>query len=151
MGRTNLELLLFAKRLKLSHFRGVFSIDTLPRKIWSRESGIINLARSTLHGSHWVAYFKRGLYRVYFDSFGVITPQPIQRYLKTRREFEKKIKCIERSTQQIQKFNSELCGEFCLFALYNLSKLKNHSYDRVIELVSDHGYFRRFCDSLNRT
>ncbi len=151
MGRTNLELLFFAKRLKLSHFRGVFSIDTLPRQIWPRESGIVNLARSTLGGSHWVGYFKRGVYRVYFDSFGVITPQPIQRYLKTRREFEKKIKCIERSTGQIQNFNSELCGEFCLCALYNLSKFRNHSYDRVIELVSNNGYFRRFCNSLDRS
>ena len=54
-----------------------------------RECGIESVNTSYQQGSHWVCYFKDGMNRrIYFDSFGQVTPMEIQKYLKTRGEYE---------------------------------------------------------------
>ena len=122
---TNFDLYDYAKKLEIPYFRGVFMRDTLPKQIRQRECGIMNLNTSQQRGSHWVCYYKNDKDRVYFDSFGCITPNELQRYLKTPSEFVNNISCIRRNTEQIQKPNTNICGHLCLIVLKSLSKGEN--------------------------
>ena len=89
-GLTNVELEDYAQKLRINKFRGVFMRDNLPHRPYLQESGIVNLNTSKETRSHWVCYFKddKKNTRIYFDSFGQITPIEVQKYLKTRKEFE---------------------------------------------------------------
>ena len=82
-GLTNIELESYTKKLGINNFRGVFMCDTLPDRPHQQECGIVNLNTSKEPGSHWVCYFKadKKKTRIYFDSFGQITPIEIQKYL----------------------------------------------------------------------
>ena len=53
---SNFELESAAKRLKISSFRGVFLLDTLPKKPNKKECGIVNFDKSGGPGTHWVAW-----------------------------------------------------------------------------------------------
>ena len=80
---TNIELSTYAQELEIPHFRGVFMRDTLPPHPFNIESGIVNLNTFNQSGNHWVCYYRNKTNRIYFDSYGQITPVEIQRYLKT--------------------------------------------------------------------
>lgn len=49
---TDQDLLEVAKQWKIKYFRGVFSRDTLPKKIRVREKGIVNLDDNLGKGTH---------------------------------------------------------------------------------------------------
>ena len=115
---TNIELEYYVKELKIPHFRGVFMRDTLPKQPKKIECGIVNLNTSKEKGSHWTAYFKNQI-RIYFDSYGQITPIEIQNYLKTQEERE--ISVIQRNTDIVQSVGTSICGHLCLFVLKALS------------------------------
>ena len=52
---SNFELEDAAKRLKIPSFRGVFLLDTLPKKPNKKECNIVNFDKSDGPGTHWVA------------------------------------------------------------------------------------------------
>ena len=52
---SNFELEDAVKRLKIPSFRGVFLLDTLPKKTNKKECGIVNFDKSGGPGTHWVA------------------------------------------------------------------------------------------------
>ena len=79
----------------------------------------VNLNTSSEPGRHWVCYFKNGLTRIYFDSYGQITPIEIQNYLKRRKG--RGIGVIQRNTDIVQPVNTNICGHLCLFVLKALS------------------------------
>ena len=56
----NFELEEASKKLKIKCFRGVFLLDTLPRKLNKKECGIVNFDKSGGSGTHWVAWYKNG-------------------------------------------------------------------------------------------
>ena len=116
---TNFDLIEYAQKLEIPKFRGVFMRDTLPKKPRKEECGIVNLNTSAEKGSHWVCYYKKGLDRIYFDSFGQITPIEIQDYLKTGKE--RGIAVIQRNTDIVQPINTNICGHLCLFTLKALT------------------------------
>ena len=132
---TNFDLIEYAKKLKIPRFRGVFMRDTLPGKPHREECGIVNLNTSQEKGSHWVCYYKKGLDRVYFDSFGQITPVEIRDYLKSRKE--RGIGVIQRNTDIVQPFNSTICGHLCLFVLKALTN--GWSFQEVLNHLNN-GY-----------
>ena len=122
---SNLDIVRYVQELKIPHFRGVFMRDTLPTVNPRRkECGIVNLNTSSQPGSHWVCYYKDSNNRIYFDSFGQITPIEIQRYLKTKHEFSKNSPRIKRNTDIVQPENSSICGQLCLYVLKSLSNGK---------------------------
>ena len=86
-GLTNFDILYYIDILKVSNFRGVFMRDQLPKILKPFECGIMNFNTHDQIGSHWVCYVKRGRTRIYFDSFGQITPLEIQKYLKTKSQW----------------------------------------------------------------
>ena len=130
---SNFELLDYAKLLNIPNFRGVFMRDELPNKPWLNESGIVNLNTSLEPGSHWVAYYKNGKNRIAFDSFGQVILRELSDYLKQE---EKNEPVIQRNTDIVQKFNTQVCGHLCLYVLKSLSLGKT---------------FREILDSLTST
>ena len=139
-GLTNFELIEYVKRLKIENFRGVFMRDTLPRQSNSNECGIVNLNTSNQEGSHWVCYVINGSKRIYFDSFGQVTPIELQRYLKTKTELDKNQQVIQRNTDIVQHLNTHVCGHLCLFVLTALTR-EQLSYQKVLNILND-GYTR---------
>ena len=139
-GLTNIELESYAKKLGINNFRGVFMRDTLPQRPFHQECGIVNLNTSKEAGSHWVCYTKddKKNTRIYFDSFGQITPIEIQKYLKTRKEFESGKAVIQRNTDIVQHVNTHVCGHLCLFVLTSLMR-EHLSFQDVLNQLN-YGY-----------
>ena len=135
---TNVDILNYVSLLKIPHFRGVFMRDELPQKIKTLECGIMNFNTHEQTGSHWVCYMRNGNTRIYFDSFGQITPLELQKYLKTKPEFEKKVPVIERNTDIVQRPNTSVCGHLCLLVLTSLMR-EHLSYQEVLNQLND-GY-----------
>jgi len=67
---SNFEIEDAVNKIGLKNFRGVFLRDTLPKKPKQNECAIMNLDDTSGNGTHWVAWFKRGNDKFYFDSFG---------------------------------------------------------------------------------
>ena len=103
-------------------FRGVFMRDTLPNNPREKECGVLNLNTSRESGSHWVAFYKDGGKRIYFDSFGQVVPLELQKYLKTSKEFSEDKPVIQQNTDIVEKENKTNCGHLCLYILDNLSQ-----------------------------
>lgn len=111
---SNFDIKKLAKKLNISNFRGVFMIDTLPKKPWSEEKGVFNLGKSSTEGTHWVSYIKSGEYARYFDSHGKQAPSELVKYLKGVR--------ISSNRTVYQQVGSVNCGQLCLAFLSNLIK-----------------------------
>ena len=107
---TNIELVRYARLLKIPGFRGVFMRDTLPQYPLNVECGIVNFNTSNQPGSHWVCYYRSKNERIYFDSYGLITPVEIQRYLKTGSEFDRGKEVIQRNTHIVQAASTSVFG-----------------------------------------
>ena len=63
--------------------------DTLLPYPFNVESGIVNFNTSNQAGSHWICHYRNKTDRIYFDSYGQITPVEIQRYLKAGSGFDR--------------------------------------------------------------
>ena len=108
----NFELEDAVKKLKIPCFRGVFLLDTLPKKLSKKECGIVNFDKSGGPGTHWVAWYKNGKNKIYFDSYGVQPPIEVINYLG---------KSIRYNTDQVQPVGQVFCGHLCLYVLKELS------------------------------
>ena len=140
-GLTNIDLCEYAQKLKIDFFRGVFMRDTLPKIAHQTECGIVNFNTSNQVGSHWVCYFKDGMnQRIYFDSFGQVTLEEIQKYLKTKKEYETRKAVIQRNTDIVQHINTHVCGHLCLFVLTSLTHV-HLSFQDILNRLND-GYTR---------
>ena len=108
---SNFELEDVVKRLKIPSFRGVFLLDTLPKKPNKKECGIVNFDQSGGPGTHWVARYKNGKTKFYFDSYGVQLPIEVVEYLKSP---------IHYNANQVQPVGQVFCGHLCLYVLKEL-------------------------------
>lgn len=98
----------------LPNFRGVFMLDSLPKKARKNECGIINLDSITGPGTHWVAYYKNGSKSEYFDSFGNLQPpKEVIKYLNNNLVY---------NYDTYQNYNTINCGHLCLEFLFNRCK-----------------------------
>ena len=113
--------------------------DTIPRIAHQTECGIVNFSTAEQTGSHWVCYFKDGMNkRIYFDSFGQVTLEEVQKYLKTKKEYETRKTVIQLNTDIVQRVNTHVCGHLCLFVLTSL--IREHlSFQDVLNQIND-GY-----------
>ena len=111
-------------------FRGVFMRDALPPAPRPQEFGFLNLDSSDGPGTHWVAWFKRGPYKIYFDSYGADPPLELSRYLGT----------ALLSTEKLQRFGTNYCGQLCVFVISQL--LRGRRFDDVLNDVRSHKWTR---------
>ena len=114
----------WVKQLGIKYFRGVFSKDVLPTQIKNKECGIVNLDNNIGPGTHWVAYRNIDRFCEYFDSFGLMMPSEVKKYMATSG------KQLEYSGDEIQERDSVLCGYWCLY--YLLERQKGRSILDVI-------------------
>ena len=112
---SNFELEDAAKRLEIPSFRGVFLLDTLPKKPNKKECGIVNFDKSGGPGTHWVAWYKNGKTKIYFDSYGVQPAIEVIEYLK---------KPIHYNTDQVEPVGQVFCGHLCLYVLNEVTNFK---------------------------
>ena len=140
MSLSNHDILRYASERNIPYFRGVYMLDTLPKSgVLGHECGIVNLDNSKGSGTHWVSYYKHDSTRIYFDSFGQVTPMEIQKYLKTKSEFRKNIAVIQRNTDIVQHINTSNCGYLCLYVLESLGK--GQSFQHIINTLRQrYGY-----------
>lgn len=110
---------MYAKRLGIKHFRGVFMRDALPAQPRHHESAVINLDDSSGRGTHYVAYVKRGGKVWYYDSYGNLPPpSELAQYLGSSAR-------IVYNKKREQSFHTRSCGRLCLKFLYNM-QTQNH-------------------------
>ena len=111
---TNVYLENEAKRLKFKNFRGVkFKDELLKIKPLDQECGILGSKNHTQDNMHWTAWFKNKDKKYYFDSFGLDPTIEIIKYLQSP---------ILISTFQIQHYDENDCGQWCLYILDRLNK-----------------------------
>jgi len=145
---SNFDLFNWVEKLGIKHFRGVYSRDDLPKQIKKHECGIINLDSQIGPGTHWVAYRNvESTYCECFDSFGLIMPNEVMKYLMTSG------KQICYSGDEIQERDSVLCGYWCLYYLSErqggvpmLSVIHNAKFDMNDRSVNHRfiiDYFKR--------
>lgn len=103
---TDSELLMYAEKFNIPHFRGVFMLDRLPQRPRRNETAIVNLDDSDGPGSHWVAYAKFGRSADYFDSFGLKPPPALIRYLRGTE--------LLYNYDREQRTGTQVCGQLCL-------------------------------------
>jgi hypothetical protein len=114
---TNIDLIKFAKKLKISNFRGVFMKDNLPSIINKNECGIVNLDISSGPGTHWTAYAKKNNTIIYFDSYGNLRPpNALTKYFFSDGSFN----IVKYNHEKLQNDNAHNCGHLCLKFLYNI-------------------------------
>jgi hypothetical protein len=105
---TNLELLDAAKKLNILNFRGFFMRDDLPKKPKRNECGILNLDDSGGKGTHYVGWVKNREDKLYFDSYGLLPPTELLKYLGDP---------VYYNSERIQPDNEVFCGHLCLYVL----------------------------------
>ena len=118
---SNFELEDAVKKLKIPHFRGVFLLDTLPKKPNKKECRIVNFDKSGGLGTHWVAWYKNGKTQIYFDSYCVQPPNKCTYYLG---------KSIRYNAGQVQPVGQVFCGHLCLYVLKELGA--GHKFQKVL-------------------
>ena len=141
-GLTNFDLISYIEQLKVPYFRGVFMRDELPDRKHIIECGIMNLNKSEQIGSHWVCFVRNKKDRIYFDSFGQITPLELQKYLKTKQEFKNNTPVIKRNTDIVQRVNTHVCGHLCLVVLTSLMR-EQLNYQEVLNRLN-YGYSQNY-------
>jgi len=102
------------KKMGLKNFCVVSLRDTLPKKPKRNECTIMNLDNTSGHWTHWVAWFKRGDKKCYFDSFGLPPPTDLNNYLGD----------VFYPTEKIQPRQEIICSHLCLFVLKEMQKGK---------------------------
>jgi len=112
---SNFEIEDAVNKIGLKNFRGVFLRDTLPKKLKRNEWAIMNLDDTSEDGTHWVAWFKRGNDKFYFDSFGLPPLTELNNYLDGD---------VFYRTEQIQKRQEVFYGHLFLFVLKEMQKGK---------------------------
>lgn len=110
-----------------SHFLGVYSLDSIPKKMKSKTFLIFNDQTSTMPGRHWLGlvHTKGNQYNI-FDSYGVKIDS-IKPYLKFKNPQFK---------YNIGKFQSSETSTCGLFALYFCINNLLNNYDDFSELLS---------------
>ena len=96
-------------------FNGVYSRNTLPKTIRSKELGsavkkgayVINLDEYENTGTHWIALFVKPKYTVYFDSFGIEHIPKEIKHVTGNKE-------IKANIFRIQAYDSIMCGYYCI-------------------------------------
>jgi hypothetical protein len=122
---SNFQIIEKCKELKIKKFKGVFMRDELKNgSATGNECMVINTDHSSNMGTHWTCLFIKNGVSCYFDSYGFEPTLELKDYCKGLRYF---------NSFTIQKPNQVICGHYCIYVLYALSKGVNF-YDVCDEL-----------------
>jgi len=115
-----------------SHFLGCYSSDNLPKAIKKNQFAIVNTDISTGIGKHWYAIFKYSncLLEV-FDSLGIDHDK--KKFLQ--QNFSRGTKEIEFNKTQFQKSDTNSCGKFVLYFIFNRLFNLDHCFEDLLEEI----------------
>lgn len=124
----NIQLIEILKQDNITkkYFLGVFSINTLPKKINKYPSlFILNTSPSNVKEGHWLAiYIDKNQKLEFFDSYG-LNPK----FYKLNSYINKISKSFSYNKIRYQSYFSNTCGYFCL--IYLLLKCRKISIKRI--------------------
>jgi hypothetical protein len=123
---SDLNIIDFTKKLKLP-LENILMRDEIKDNL-NVGFYIINLDTSDNEGTHWTAVYSHPLKSYYFDSYGFIPPI----------ELEVKIKPFIYNDKDIQDWNSDACGWFCIAFIKFLHNKndKETAYKEFLKLFS---------------
>jgi hypothetical protein len=75
---------------------------------------VLNLDHSNNDGTHWTCLFIKNEEMYYFDSYGYPPPLEVEDYYNDKERYY--------SSFKIQDYGEVICGHYCIYVLYNLSK-----------------------------
>ncbi len=130
---TNYDIWMYARKIGISYFTRVCMLNELPNTMKYNECGIVNFNKTGEKSSYWVTYWKKDKIRIYFDSYGQITPVELQKYLKTEEEYRRGENVIQRNTDIDQPIISSICWHLCLLVLKALSE--GWSYEKTLNAL----------------
>jgi hypothetical protein len=121
---SNFQIIEKCKELKIKNFRGVFMRNELKNnKALSDECMVINIDHSSNEGTHWTCLFIKDGVSFYFDSYGFEPTLEVIEYCTSGLVSSREPRYY--SSYPIQKINEVICGHYCTFVLYRLSKGDN--------------------------
>ena len=137
------------------HFKGVFAIDTLPKKLKYREFCICNTDSSEGTGIHWFCLLRNSKKSVEcFDSLGISTEK--KNILISQCKFYG-IDELEFNETQFQKNDSDTCGHFVIYFLFERMHNLDLSFDTLLSEIFEsedtnlnENRVKLFCDNLKK-
>lgn len=136
---SNFDLIDLIKRIGLFPlFRGVYSKDQLDNIRKLEGIFIVNLDDFSNGGTHWVAVSTIKNNVAYYDSYGSLPPNSIDRYIKSVTGKKKYLI----NNVQIQSLDSTYCGWFAVFFLYFITNTRGKIEDKM-------NYFNDLFNSYN--
>ena len=116
-------------------FKGIFSIDTLPKYIKFRQFLICNTDQSTGSGIHWFVLIRNSKYCIEcFDSLGISSHKKdqLEKYCKFRG-----IRELEFNETPFQPTNSDSCGLFVVYYICHRMHNLDISLKEILEEIFD--------------
>lgn len=121
-GLSNVYIANFLAKLKLKHWKGIFSSDNIPNfKKDENYAIVVNLSRSNERGSHFIVLVGCKGQVFLFDSLALpypSLPQSIQKIMKL-------FNGISILARAIQSPHSLYCGFYCIYFILYLSLNKD--------------------------
>ena len=121
------EIMILADKFNIK-INGIFNKDKLPNK-FSDGWYILNLDDYKGGGTHWTCFRVLGNDKIYFDSFGFIAPEYLDKMLKPY-TYNKK---------EIQDINTSSCGWFCLQCIIYCSNSVHDAKTTFNNFIKNYG------------
>lgn len=119
---TNIELYTILKKLYTGYKINITPIESLNSiKHHKKQIIIVNMHKPGYKSrvGHWVLIVNKGNDEcIYFDSFGVVPPEKILKFMRGYKELGLIDKMIM-NKKEIQKMSEDACGWYCLLFLKN--------------------------------
>jgi hypothetical protein len=134
------------------HFKGIFSIDTLPKFLKFRHFLICNTDISTGSGLHWFVLIRNSKYGIEcFDSLGISSnkKEQLEKHCKFRG-----IKELEFNETQFQLSDSDTCGLFAIFYIFQRMHNLDMSFEEILEdifndsKIKNEEIVQQFCSNI---
>ena len=117
------------------HFKGIFSIDTLPKYLKLRHFLICNTDISTGTGLHWFVLIRNSKNGMEcFDSLGISAEKKenLKKHCKFRGIHE-----LEFNETSFQLINSDTCGKFVLYYIFERMHNLDLAFEEILEEIFD--------------
>lgn len=151
MDTQQIDELLRRNETTKGYFLGVYAADQLPDTKISQDVWLLvcNCCPIDLPGEHWIAMFGNARQEIdVFDSFG-FPPNVYDGVHQFLRNQEPSL--ITYNTQQLQSFESDACGPYCLYFAYY--RARGLSLCDIVAAIIDDKHkedFIRYILGLNR-
>ena len=135
------------------HYRGIFSIDTLPKFLKIRQFLICNTDISTGNGLHWFCLLRTSKTSIEcFDSLGISSSK--KTILEKNCHF-RGVKELEFNETPFQSLDSTSCGLFSVYFIIQRIHNLDVSFDELLSDIFDgenkeinESLVHKFCDNI---